>query len=198
MVKEKMAEEEIEETHEDLGKRAYIESARKLREAGPSVFVSIGVAVLIWIIGKLVFIPISQGVEFFGYPVIQIVDFVILVALIFLVLRVFIDIRGLAEGAAGILAFEFGKARGEVRTESFNNYKAMLSGVLYVVVVSVAYLIFADYLALLHPALAGIVLVVIVVWAVLALWRAGRGISREVKRSTDKWAEDLEKRVKES
>lgn len=186
-----------EEKIEVFGAEMYVESAKALREVGARVALSIGAAILIWVFGQLVFIPISEGMEpIFGYPMHQIVSFILVVALAVIIFTVFIDIRKLTGGLAGVLAYEFGKASGEIKTESLRHYRIALDGILYVIIVSSAYLLFADYLARIHTAIPAILLILIVVWAVFALWRSCRAIATEVGRYTKKWAEELEKRVK--
>lgn len=187
-----------EEKIEVFGAEMYVESAKALREVGARVVLSIGAAIVIWLFGQLVFIPISKGMEqvFLGYPVDAIVSFVIVVALAIIIFTVFIDIRKLSGGIAGVLAYEFGKASGEIKIESLRRYRIALDGILYVIIVSLTYLLFASYLGEINPAIPAIVLVLIVVWAVFALWRSCRAIAAEVGRYTEKWAEELEKRIK--
>jgi len=189
-------EEKGVETPESFGESMYIQCAKTLRESGPGIVLSVGVAILIWLFGQLLFIPVSQGLFVAEYPVTQIVTFIILAAMAFLILSAFYQVHALTDGAAGVLAYEFGKARGEVSMESYQHYRIALRGIIYVVTVTLAYLLFSNYLALIHPGLAAIVLIVIVIWSIFALYRAGRAVAAEIKRSTDKWAESLEKRMK--
>ncbi|MDH5437798.1 MAG: hypothetical protein OEX76_02740 [Candidatus Bathyarchaeota archaeon] len=183
---------------EAFGAEMYVESAKALREVGARVALSIGAAIIIWIFGQLVFIPISKGMEqvFLGYPVDAIVSFIIVVALAIIIFTVFLDIRKLTSGLAGVLAYEFGKASGEINVESLRHYRIALDGILYVVIVSLAYLLFAGYLGEINAAIPAILFVLIVIWAVFALWRSTRAIAAEVGRYTAKWAEELEKRTK--
>lgn len=189
-----------EEKIEAFGARMYIESAKALREVGARVVLSVGAAILIWVFGQLVFIPISIGMEpvFGGYSMESIVSFVIVIALAIIIFTIFVDIRKLTGGIAGVLAYEFGRASGEVKIESLRHYRIALDGVIYVIIVSLAYLLFAQYLGGIHEAIPAILLVLIVIWAVFALWRSCRAIATEVGRYTAKWAEELEKRVKKS
>ena len=183
---------------EAFGAEMYVESARALREVGARVALSIGAAIIIWIFGQLVFIPISKGMEqvFLGYPVDAIISFIIVVALAIIIFTVFLDIRKLTGGLAGVLAYEFGKASGEINVESLRHYRIALDGILYVVIVSLAYLLFAGYLGEINAAIPAILFVLIVIWAVFALWRSTRAIAAEIGRYTAKWAEELEKRTK--
>jgi len=189
-----------QEKIEVFGAKMYVESAKALREVGARVALSVGAAIIIWVFGQLVFIPISKGMEpiFEGYPMDMIISFIIVVALAVIIFTVFLDIRKLTSGIAGVLAYEFGKASGEVRVESLRHYRIALDGIIYVIVISLAYLLFAPYLGEIHAAIPAVVLILIVVWAVFALWRSCRAIATEISRYTTKWAEELEKRTKKS
>lgn len=190
-----MAEKE-EKVPEAFGESMYVQCAKTLRESGPSIIISVGIAIMIWLFGQLIFIPMSEGVYFAEYPVTQIITFIILAAMAVLVLRAFYQIHELTDGAAGVLAYEFGKASGEISTESYEHYRTALRGVIYVTAVSLAYLLFSSYLSIIHPALAAVVLVGIVIWSIFSLYRAGIAVSAEIRRSTEKWAKSLEKRLK--
>lgn len=187
-----------EKTVEEFGAEMYLKSAKAMREVGARVILSIGAAILIWVVGELIFLPIAEGMtqEFLGYPVHSIISFIIVIALAIIIFTVFIDIRRLTGGLAGVLAYHFGKASGEVVTETYNNYRTALDGVIYVIVVSLAYLLFANYLVRIHAAIPAIVLILIVIWAIFALWRSARAIAAVIGRYTSGWAEELEKRVK--
>ena len=198
--KEEPRRKVVEEGAEEFGTEMYLESARALREVGARVILSVGAAILIWIFGNLIFLPIAKGMaqQFLGYPVHSIISFIIIVALAIIILTVFVDIRRLTGGMAGVLAYHFGKAGGEVSIETYNNYRASLDGILYVIVVSLAYLLFASYLAEIHPAIPAILLILIVIWAIFALWRSVRAIARVIGRYTSEWADELEKRAKKA
>jgi len=183
---------------EKFGKEMYLESAKALRQVGARVVLSIVAAVIIWIFGEMIFLPIAETMkeEFMGYPVHSIVSFIIIVALAIIIFTVFVDIRRLTGGIAGVLAYHFGKVSGEVSLETYKNYRAALDGILYVIVVSLAYLLFAHYLAEIHPAVPAVVLILIVIWAIFALWRSCRAIANVIGKYTSKWAEELEKKIK--
>lgn len=183
----------------DFGSQMYRESAKAVREVGARVVLSVAAAILIWLFGSLVFLPIAQGMEqmFFGYPVEAIVSFVIIVALAVIIFTVFVDVRRLTGGLAGVLAYQFGKVSGEVKIESYKHYRTALDGVLYVFIVVLTYLLFANYLAQIHPAIPAIVLILIVIWSIFALWRSARAIAAEIGKYTGKMADEIEKLTKE-
>jgi hypothetical protein len=183
-----------------FGSEAYNESARAMREVGARVVLSVGAAILIWLFGQMVFIPIAKGMEqvFLGYPVHAIISFIFVVTLAIIIFTVFIDIRRLTGGIAGVLAYQFGKASGEISVESFRHYRIALDGILYVIIVSLTYLLFAQYLGDINPAIPAIVLILIVIWSIFALWRSCRAIAAEIGRYTTKWADELERQAKKA
>ncbi len=185
---------------EEFGAEMYLESAKALRQVGARVVLSVGAAILIWIFGEMIFLPIAKEMtqEFMGYPVHSIISLIIVVALAIIIFTVFIDVRRLTGGVAGVLAYHFGKVSGEVSVDTYRNYRTALDGILYVIVVSLAYMLFANYLAEIHPAIPAIVLILIVIWAIFALWRSCRAIATVIGKYTSKWAEELEKKVKKA
>ena len=169
--------------HEKISK----ESKATLMGALPSITVGVIAAILLWLFGNLVFIPIAQGIEWFGYPLPQILTFVILIALVAFVLKILVDVRKAVDALAGMAAVEIGTPADVSETE-VEHYTTAMRGVFYIVIVSLAFLLFSDYLAMIHPALSGVVLLAIVVWAILQIWRSVKAISAEIKRYSTEWA----------
>ncbi len=201
----KKDEPRLEETRDDrrieqFGSEMYLESAKALRQVGARVILSVGAAILIWIFGKMIFLPIAEGMTgvWFGYPVSEIISFIIVIALAIIIFTVFIDVRRLTGGMAGVLAYHFGKTSGEMSIDTFKNYRTFLDGILYVVIVSLAYMLFKDYLVGIDRtgALPAILLILIVIWSVFALWRSCKAIASILGRYTSQWAEELERQVK--
>ncbi len=187
-------------TPEQFKTETYIESAKAMREVAARVILSVGAAILIWIFGTIIFLPIAKGMtqQFLGYPVHSIISFIIVVAMAIIIFSVFIDIRRLTRAMSGVMAYQFGKAGGEVDIESYDNYRSALDGIFYVVVVSLAYLLFANYLAEIHPAIPAVLLILIVIWAIFALWRSVSAIAKIIGRYTSGWADELEKQAKKA
>ncbi|MBU0624230.1 MAG: hypothetical protein KJ672_05235 [Candidatus Thermoplasmatota archaeon] len=190
-------ESEVKEV-DKFGSEMYAESAVALREVGAKVLLAVVTAIVVWLFGQLVFVPIAESMteEFAGYPVHKIVSFIIVVALALIVFTVFVYIRRLSTAVAGIVVYHFGKAGGETRVQSYKNYAKVFDGLLYVVVVSLAYLLFAAFLADIHPAIPAVLLILIVLWSIFTLWRSFGMIGEEIGRYTSKVAEELEKRSK--
>jgi len=163
------------------------ESKAALMGALPSITVGVTAAILLWLFGNLIFIPIAQGIEWFGYPLPQILTFVILIALAAFVLKILVDVRKAVDALAGMAAVEIGTPTDVSQTE-VEHYTTAMRGVFYIIIVSLAFLLFSDYLAMIHPALSGVVLLAIVVWAILQIWRSVKAISAEIKRYSTEWA----------
>jgi hypothetical protein len=176
----------------------YEESAKAMREVGARVVLSVGAAILIWLAGRLIFVPIAEGLtqQLFGYPITAIIGTIIAVALAVIIFTVFIDIRRLTGGLAGVMAYHFGKASGEVQKEEYNNYRTALDGILYVIIVSLAYLLFVDYLGTIHWAIPAVLLILIVIWAIFALYRSTRALANIIGKYTSKAADELEKQAR--
>ena len=180
---------------ESLGKEAYADSAKALRQVGAKVILAIGAAILIWLAGRLIFIPLADGLtqELFGYPITGIVSAIIIVALAVIIFTVFVEIRKLTNALAGVMAYHFGKASGEVKKEEYKNFRIAVDGILYVIIISLTYLLFVNYLADIHPAVPAVILILIVLWAIFALWRSTRAIANIIGKYTSKMADEIEK-----
>ena len=163
------------------------ESREALVGAIPSITLGVVAAILLWLFGNLIFIPIAQGIEWFGYPLPQMLTFIILVGLAIFLARILVHVRRAVDALAGLAACEIG-APYDVSPEEIGHYKTALRGILYVVTISLAFLLFSDYLALIHPALSGVVLIAIVVWAIFEIYRAVKAISDEIRRYSAEWA----------
>jgi hypothetical protein len=163
------------------------ESREALVGAVPSITLGMIAAILLWLFGHLVFIPISQGIEWYGYPLPQILTFITLVGLAIFVFKILVDVRRTVDALAGLAACEIG-APYDVTPIEVGHYRTALRGILNVIVVSLAFLLFSDYLALIHPALSGVLLIAIVVWAIFEIWRAVKAVSEEIRRYSAEWA----------
>lgn len=182
-------------TPEEMGREAYINALRELRDSAPKVGINVGIAMLIWLVGNYVFIPISEGLFIQTFAVTQLISLVVLVTLAVLVVGVFKEVRDISDAGAALVAYQAGRV-GSVTPEELKNYRIAFSGLLYVLVVAAAFLLFAQQLNLIHPALAAIALLAIVVWAVLTLYRSGRALSRTVERYAKEWAGRLDEKIK--
>jgi len=178
-----MSEESPKEYYEKIRK----ESVETLSGTLPSIVLDISAIILIWLFGRLVFVPIARGLYFYGYPLPQIINFVIIIALIILVLRIFVDIRRGIDAAASYISLKIGVPY-KVTPEEVEHYRTALRGVFYIITVSLVFLLFVDYLSEIHPGLSGTILLIIVIWAIYQIWRVVQAVSAEIRRYTAQWA----------
>lgn len=164
------------------------EARKIMSETLPRIVLDVSAAVLIWLFGQLVYLPIAEGIDFFGYPLPQILNFIILAALIIIILKVIVDVRkfidGLASYAAAIVGSDY-----DVSEDEIHHYETALKGLFDVIVVSLAYILLVDYFSGIHPAIAGVTLLALVVWAIFKLWGVVQSISNEIRRYTEKWSQ---------
>jgi hypothetical protein len=174
-----------------LSKEGYektrVESREKIAQTLPKVVLDVAAALLVWIFARLVFIPISEGINFLGYPLPQILNFIVIVALIVIVLKILVDIRKMIDGVAGYAACEIG-APYDVSSEEIEHYRVALVGIFDIIVVSLVYLLFIDFLTRIHAGLAGFILLIIVIWAIFKIWRVVQAVSSEIGRYTTEWS----------
>ena len=163
------------------------ESREAIADTLPKIAMDLSAAVLIWLFGRLVFLPIAEGIDFFGYPLPEFLNFVILVSLVVILMKVIVDVRKFIDGLAGYTAIVVGKDY-DVTEEEVNHYKTALGGLFDVIVVSLAYMLLVDYFSGIHPAIAGVTLLALVVWAIFKLWSVVQSISGEIRRYTAKWS----------
>ena len=181
---------------EEFGKQVYEKGVLEIRDSAPKIGINIVIAVLIWLIGNYVFIPISRGYFIEAWAVPQLINLIVLVALAVLLIMILKELRDLTDAAAGIVAYEVGSRKGEVTKDELNNYKTAFHGILYVFVAAAAFLLIGTQLSMLHPALAAIVLIIIVIWAILTLFRVGHALSDTVHEYAQEWAKKLEERAR--
>ena len=180
----------------EKAREVYLEAVREIRDSVPKIIINIGIAVLIWVFTKYIFVPISLGYQFMGIPLPQLISLVMLVAVAVLVLGILREIFDIIDALAAYSAYELGARKGEVTDEELQNYKVGFRGIIYVIIIALLFLLFKDFLDVFHPVLSAIVLIVVVLWSVLMLLRSGRAFSRIVEEYANEWADKLEERAK--
>ena len=187
------AEKEKKKKVEEMSEEVYRKAVAAVRDSLPKIGVNIGIAVLIWIFANIVFIPISRGYFIAQYSVTALITTVTIVAMAVLILGILKEIRDVADAAAGFAAVRIGRT---VTVEEVEHYKTAFRSIFYVVVVSLGFLLFAENLKLLHPAISAIVLIAVVIWAIFQLYRAGKAVHSEIERWAKEAAKAIEKAVK--
>ena len=168
---------------EEIKKNAYT----KMRKALPVLVFTVIAAVLIWIFGNLVFMPLAEGITLYGrWPLDKVISLVILVALIAIVLRAMLALTRIADGISTFFAIEMGRIRPKNFDENaLRKYQSFLRGIVYTIMIILIFILIQDYLTYIHPALSGIVLLIIVVWAIILLYQGGTKIAGQITKTLE-------------
>lgn len=172
---------------------AYLQMVRELREGLPKILIDVGVAVLVWIFSMYVFIPLSREYALIGIPLPQLISLVAMLAIAAIVLSMVRTALRVIDAVAAYLAYEVG-ARHKASEEELHSYKAGLRGVFYVLVASLLFLLFKDFINVIHPALSAVILFLLAIWAVTTLVRSGRSFSKLAEIYAGEWVAELERR----
>jgi len=182
----------------DAGKAlqdAQLKAVEEIRSSGPKLLVDAVIAILVWVFGKYVFIPIASEFTLFGIPLPQLVSLVILVALAVLIISIVRELLRIIDAVSLVLAYTIGSRPGATE-EEYASYRRGLRSIFYVLVAALAFLAFKDYLNMFHPLISAVILLGLAVWAVVTLMSAGRAFSRLAEHYAHQWAAELERRVR--
>ncbi|MFO7967257.1 MAG: hypothetical protein R6U44_06635 [Archaeoglobaceae archaeon] len=170
------------------------ESKQEIKTSVPTIITNLVIAALIWLFAVLVFLPLAGTL---GDPFIfgligmnSLISGIVLIALAIILLKIVKEIGDLTYGVAGLATLSF--KRGEVSEGALENYRSGFKWIGYVIVAVVAYLFFLPIIAGLHPTLAGIVLVVLVIWAIMMLLRAGGMFSEDIGKEAGKLSQKVD------
>jgi len=163
------------------------EAIVKMRKALPPLVFTIIAAVLIWVFGNLVFMPLAEGITLYGrWPLDTVISFVILVALLAIVLRAMLALTRISDGISTFFAVEMSRLSPKRFDETaLRRYKSFLRGIVYTILIVLIFILIQDYLTYIHPALSGIVLLVLVVSAIVLLYQGGTKVAGEVTKTLE-------------
>lgn len=114
-------------------------------------------ALLIWLFGNLIFIPIANSLNWQANLIVNLIIFCVFT---FLIIRVFSPIKKLIAVLSVIPASKFFMKKGLNYFESSTVSKQIL----YLVCIIIVYLLYLPFLMNFHPAINGIILIVVVIW----------------------------------
>ncbi len=174
----------------------YISSARKLRSSLPKFVIFLGSAFLVWMIGTLLLIPLGIGVHIGSIEAEKIINVIVIVAIIILIFGSYREIKDVADAAAGFVTYYVGNGRTKVHSTRIEKLKKTFRSLAYVILVSILFLIFKSLLDSVHPALAGIVVILISVWAIVAIITVVMAMSSEVEEAARAFTKELKTKVR--
>jgi hypothetical protein len=171
-----------------------VESREKIYDSLPKIAVGIAIAFLIWLFGVLIFVPLARAL---GNPFVfgllfldSLIAAIILVALALIIVGIIREVLDVTDGIAGYAAGAYAKE--ETPDEKVERYRLAFRGIAYVLLAVIAYLFFLPFIAGIYPALAGIVLIILVIWAILVLFRTGRVFSGEIEMKIAEFTRRIE------
>ncbi|XRO77691.1 hypothetical protein ACO3VM_03950 [Methanocaldococcus sp. 10A] len=179
----------------DNSEKLFKEGILKLKENVPQIIISLVIAGLIWLFGVLVFIPIADMLGnpyLFGLTALKpIISAIVFIALVYVFLKIVKDFGELMDGVADIIASKL--ARGRITDDKLKRYRRGLRALAYLIVAIIAYLFFLPIIAGMSPVIAGIVLIILVIWGVVVLINIGNIFSNEIEEGVRLALTKLEK-----
>lgn len=183
------------EQHSSRHSEAYLQMVRELREGLPKIIVDVGVAALVWLFSMYVFIPLAREYALVGIPLPQLISLVAMIAIAAIIFSMVRAAVRVIDSVAAYMAHEVGHRHGASEGE-VRSYGAGLRKIFYVLVASLLFLFFKDFLNVIHPALSAATLFLLSVWAVMTLISAGRAFSKLAEIYASEWVALLERRGK--
>jgi len=170
-----------------------IESKREIYDSLPKLLVYMSIAVLIYLFAMFVFLPLGRGLVIGGTPTSTAISAIAILSIILLMWRSSREIRDICDAIGGLIAVNVG--REGACDEEVEHYQKAVKGVVYVFVVVFVFLFIGSLLTEISEAFAGILLVIIFIWAVYTLYSSGMAISAEIEATANEIAGKLEKKI---
>ncbi len=171
-----------------------VDSKREVMDSFPKILVNLGTAFLIWLFGVLVFLPLARSLKdptVLGLVGLEkVIAAIIIIAIAIILVKILREVRDITDALAGLVALYFTE---ETSEEKLSKYRVAFRGLGYVVVVVIAYLFFLPFFAAIFTAFAGIILIVILIWALMVLFRVGGAFSEDIEKK----AGELSRKVEE-
>lgn len=188
----KKSEEAYGESVEEL----YLKSAHKLRTSLPKFVIFLGASFLIWLVGMILLIPLGQGTFVNEIEASLIINLIVIAAVLVLIFASFKEIRDVADACAGFVTYYVGNGRQAVVSTRIRKLQGTFRSLAYVILVSLLFIMFKSILDQIHPALAGVVIIVIAIWIIIALYSVVMAMSSEIEEAAAAFTLEIEKAVK--
>jgi hypothetical protein len=128
-----------------------------LKTYGPKTVHNLLSALLIWLFGNLVFIPLANSLNWQTRAFCTLIFFVTFTLLVF---RALPSLKKLIDAFSVPLARKYGSKKGL----TYENSLILFRHILYIISAVVLYLLYFPFLANFHPAISGIVLILVLIW----------------------------------
>lgn len=131
--------------------------AQCLRSHGPATFHNFLTAIIIWLFGILVFIPLANSLN---WQTGLLCSLVVFTAFTIFMFRAVLGFKKLIDAFSFFPARKYGSKRGINQEDALTLFKY----VFYVIFVLIVYALYFPFLTSFHFAISGIVLIVILIW----------------------------------
>jgi len=133
------------------------EFIQRLRTHGPVTFHNFLTALLVWLFGVLVFIPIASSINWQTRLLCSLIVFVTFTVFMY---RATLGFKKLMDAFSFFPARKYGSKRGIDQEEALNLFRYTF----YIIFALVVYALYFPFLTSFHFAISGIVFIVIIVW----------------------------------
>jgi len=130
-------------------------------------------ALLIWLFGNLVFIPIAASLNWQARIIVTLVLFG---AFTILVVKALPNLKKLVDAISIFPARKFFMKKGLDYTKSMIASKQ----VLYIISLVIFYLLYLPFLSNFHPAISGIALIIVIIWFFFSMLKILRAVSKNI------------------
>lgn len=130
---------------------------KQLKTYGPKTVHNLLSAILIWLFGNLVFVPLASTLNWQTGAFCTLIFFVTFTVF---VLRALSGLKKLIDAFSIFPARKFSLRKGL----SFESSLILSQNILYIVLATIFYLLYFPFLASFHPSINGIVLILVLIW----------------------------------
>ena len=135
----------------------------------PEIAVNLSAALLIWLFGVLVFIPIALGIDPAG--LLLPCSLIILLGFSFFLFRGLRGLRDVLDAASEVLAYKWARRRRSRLEEVERKVRAAL----YSATILIFYLLYSPLLAGIHPSINGVAVILVILGVLSILFRGLAG-----------------------
>ncbi len=150
----------------------------ELVDSIPKVLIYSGTSFVIWMFTKFLFVPLGDIPLWGNLKASMVIVSISVVTILVIVLKILKEIRDICDAIAGLAAYAIDKNTSSTEAQI---YQYTVRSLAYVLVVAVMFLLFGSLLSEIHPALSGIVLIVVFFWSIGTLYNAGMMLSDKIE-----------------
>jgi len=159
-----------------MQKKEKVEDALKyIRRDFPSAITNLILALLIWLFGALVFIPIAGSVDPSGRTSL-VCGLIVISSFTLLLVRAISPLKSSIDAFASLLALKYSGRR----DLSYDDLTVLFRYTAYITVPLAIVALFWPLLSAIHPALSGLTFILVLIWAFVLLSRIFSILSRTV------------------